>query len=288
MAAPLYHRGGLPGLEEGGLLCSRKTEQPDADRHSGPTGVRYPGGRCRSGPRSHDYQVSTFARNDDHLPMGAAPMKCPIRTARASDEDPAIDAIVLAFAADPAARWTWPDPQQYLSHFPTFVRAFGGRAFAHKTAYCVDGYAGTALWLPPDVHPDEDALVSLLHRTAPERIQPEVSGVFEQMERYHPREPHWYLPLIGVDPSQQGKGYGSALMQHAPGLVRPGSRACLSSLRAHGVSRSMSDTGSNCWPRFKWEPRHPSFPCSAGHGDTGTHASCLRAMQPPHPGRQAS
>ncbi len=35
------------------------------------------------------------------------------------------------------------------------------------------------------------------------------------MGRYHPTDPHWYLPLIGVDPSQQGKGYGSALMQHA-------------------------------------------------------------------------
>jgi ribosomal protein S18 acetylase RimI-like enzyme len=33
--------------------------------------------------------------------------------------------------------------------------------------------------------------------------------------RYHPSEPHWYLPLIGVDPSQQGKGYGSALLTHA-------------------------------------------------------------------------
>ncbi|MEZ0471544.1 GNAT family N-acetyltransferase [Luteimonas salinilitoris] len=26
---------------------------------------------------------------------------------------------------------------------------------------------------------------------------------------------HWYLPFIGIDPSQQGKGYGAALMKHA-------------------------------------------------------------------------
>jgi ribosomal protein S18 acetylase RimI-like enzyme len=39
--------------------------------------------------------------------------------------------------------------------------------------------------------------------------------VFEQMGQYHPDEPHWYLPLIGVDPAQQGKGYGSALLKHA-------------------------------------------------------------------------
>jgi GNAT superfamily N-acetyltransferase len=34
------------------------------------------------------------------------------------------------------------------------------------------------------------------------------------MDRYHPSEPHWYLPLMGVDPSQQGKGFSSALLQH--------------------------------------------------------------------------
>jgi len=35
------------------------------------------------------------------------------------------------------------------------------------------------------------------------------------MGSYHPSEPHWYLPLIGVDPALLGKGYGSALMKHA-------------------------------------------------------------------------
>ena len=44
----------------------------------------------------------------------------------AYDEVRAIDVVVLAFSADPAARWTWPDPQQYLTHFPRFVKAFGG------------------------------------------------------------------------------------------------------------------------------------------------------------------
>jgi ribosomal protein S18 acetylase RimI-like enzyme len=143
-------------------------------------------------------------------------MKTPsINTATMSDETPAIDVLVLAFSADPAARWTWPDPNQYLSHFPSFVRVLGGNAFAHESAHYVDGYGGAALWLPPEIHPDEDALISLLRSTGSAPAQEDGVSVFEQMGRYHPREPHWYLPFIGVDPLHQGKGYGAALMQHA-------------------------------------------------------------------------
>ncbi len=35
------------------------------------------------------------------------------------------------------------------------------------------------------------------------------------MGEFHPKEPHWYLPLIGVDPTRQNKGYGAMLMQYA-------------------------------------------------------------------------
>jgi GNAT superfamily N-acetyltransferase len=138
-----------------------------------------------------------------------------IKTATASDTAPAIAVMVLAFSADPASRWTWPDPQQYLRHFPHFVQAFGGHAFTHGSADYIDGYAGAALWLPPEVHPDEDVMTTILQRTVSEQLQQEVFALFEQMGRHHPREPHWYLPLIGVDPFQQGKGYGAALLQHA-------------------------------------------------------------------------
>jgi ribosomal protein S18 acetylase RimI-like enzyme len=138
-----------------------------------------------------------------------------IKTATVSDEAPAIAVVALAFSADPAARWAWPGPDQYLRHFPSFVKVFGGNAFAHDSAYYVDGYAGAALWLPPGVSPDEDALITLLQRTGSAQVQKDGAAVFEQMGRYHPQELHWYLPFIGIDPFLQGKGYGAALMQHA-------------------------------------------------------------------------
>jgi hypothetical protein len=62
-----------------------------------------------------------------------------IKPATASDEASVIAVVVLAFSADPAARWTWPDPRQYLRHFPDFVKALGGKAFAHGGADYVDG-----------------------------------------------------------------------------------------------------------------------------------------------------
>ncbi len=40
-------------------------------------------------------------------------------------------------------------------------------------------------------------------------------GTFEKMEQWHPEEPHWYLPIIGVEPNAQGKGLGAELMRHA-------------------------------------------------------------------------
>jgi GNAT superfamily N-acetyltransferase len=138
-----------------------------------------------------------------------------VRTMTSVDEPSAIATVVLAFAADPVARWTWPHSHQYLGGMPRLVRAFGGRAFAHGGAFCTDEYVGAALWLPPGVHPDEEGLGDVLQSTVSPSLREDVYATFEQMAKYHPGEPHWYLPLIGVDPAHQGKGHGDALMSYA-------------------------------------------------------------------------
>ncbi|GAB4243272.1 MAG: GNAT family N-acetyltransferase [Elainellaceae cyanobacterium] len=139
----------------------------------------------------------------------------PVNLATKQNVEPIVHSLVLAFSADPAVRWMYPDPQQYLMSFPNFVNAFAGKAFEHEAAYYLDGYAGAALWLPPNIYPDDDRLMALLRHTVSEQMQTKVFAVFDQMSQYHPHEPHWYLPLIGIEPSQQRKGYGSALMKHA-------------------------------------------------------------------------
>ncbi|WP_448574136.1 GNAT family N-acetyltransferase [Trichothermofontia sp.] len=149
-----------------------------------------------------------------YSPPAIAHITPPVRTARSSEQKYVIATMVLAFSGDPAVRWLYPDPHQYLAYFPQFVQAFGGQAFTQETAYCIDGYSGAALWFAPGVEPDVEGVIELIQRSVFESEQTDVFDVFEQMDAYHPKSPHWYLPLIGIEPTQQGQGYGSALMRY--------------------------------------------------------------------------
>jgi ribosomal protein S18 acetylase RimI-like enzyme len=133
---------------------------------------------------------------------------------RATDRRQAIATLVRAFRLDPAARWLFPDDDRYVDDFSAFARAFGGRAFEEESAFATETLAGVALWFAPDAEPDEEAIVSVIDRAVPLRRLDDAYEVFGQMEQFHPSFPHWYLPLIGVDPQHQGKGIGSALLRH--------------------------------------------------------------------------
>jgi ribosomal protein S18 acetylase RimI-like enzyme len=138
-----------------------------------------------------------------------------IKTGTPSDEAHAIATLTLAFSTDPMARWSLPDAVKFLVAFPLLTKAFGGNSFEGGTSFIADEYAGAALWLPPGVGPNEESLVRILVENASDDIKDDMPKIFEQMEKFHPTEPHWYLPMIGVDPAHQGAGVGSALMAEA-------------------------------------------------------------------------
>jgi ribosomal protein S18 acetylase RimI-like enzyme len=133
---------------------------------------------------------------------------------RATEEERAtsFSTLVSAFRDDPVERWLYPSDDAYDEHFPAFVEAFGGGAFAHDTAWQVDDFAGVALWFPPDTSPDgEEAVRVLMTTTHPSRHPDTIVGL-EQMDAAHPRFPHWYLPWLGVNTAFQGRGVGGILM----------------------------------------------------------------------------
>lgn len=138
-----------------------------------------------------------------------------IRTATPADADQAIAVAVLAFGTDPVMRWALPDPQQYLTHAPAYLRALADRAFVLRSAYYVDGFCGAAFWLAPGVEFDQDTVVATLRRAvAPDRLG-ELFALMERAGQYHPDGPHWYLPFMGVEAQYQRRGLGAALMRHA-------------------------------------------------------------------------
>lgn len=142
-------------------------------------------------------------------------MQQTVRIEPASDEERAIATITMAFISDPIVRWFIQDSARYLKYWPLFVKAFGGRAFENGSADVADDFAGVALWVPPGVDLDEEAIGESAAEAVPESEHEEKFGFLGQMGEFHPTEPHWYLPLMGVDLPYIGRGLGSALLRHA-------------------------------------------------------------------------
>lgn len=109
-----------------------------------------------------------------------------IITASALDRDQSMATLVTAFTADPVIRWLFPDAHRFLSYFPQFNNYFAGSAFDHNSAYRSDDFGATALWLPPGVGPDEEALGAVIAAGVDGRLQGEVFAVFEQVKASHP------------------------------------------------------------------------------------------------------
>lgn len=77
---------------------------------------------------------------------------------------------------------------------------------------------GGAVWLAPDRYPPSTlrqarqlAGTFLLGPLAPRAVAPGLRYL-QATERVHPKDPHWYLVILGVEPSEQGTGVGTQLL----------------------------------------------------------------------------
>jgi len=143
----------------------------------------------------------------------------PFAPIRKRQQRRALDVLVMAFTADPVIRWLYPEARQYLTHFPKFLAAFGGKAFEQRTAWRLGDFSAVALWLPPRVDPDGDAIVAVLTKTVGPEQHNDLFAVLGQMTDAHPAFPHWYLPWFGVDGALQGRGFGGELIKHCLRVV---------------------------------------------------------------------
>jgi len=125
-----------------------------------------------------------------------------------------------AFYDDPVTMWMIPDnnarARATCRVFATLARHHfvprGGSEVASR-----DGVVGAAaLWDPPGRRKasrlEELRMMPGLMWAMRSRAQA-MNEVMKLMETSHPEEPHWYLMLLGSDPTVRGGGFGYALMQ---------------------------------------------------------------------------
>ena len=161
-----------------------------------------------------------------------------ISTISSADTEKALATLTAAFVADPLFRWIYPNAQNYLDAFPKLIRAYCGSGIAAGTAFSDAGLSGACIWLRPGDNADDEAAAAVCQATIEADRLETFIGIMEEMDRYHPHdEPIWYLPVIGVDAADQGKGIGSALMKHALQLCdEQGTRAYLESSNPANIS----------------------------------------------------
>jgi len=161
-----------------------------------------------------------------------------IQVATEAQRSDVLSVATAAFIADPLMRWMLPSAATYLSHYPAFVQAVGGASIDQGSCYVTDGLEGAAMWLPPGMRGDEDALAQLLPQIMPNERLAALVDAFTQCDNYHPHADNcWYLSVIGVDPGHQGKGVGAALMKEATRkLDEMGCQAFLESSNPQNIS----------------------------------------------------
>jgi hypothetical protein len=79
-----------------------------------------------------------------------------------------LDTLMLAFSTDPCLRYLLWSPQALFQGFRRFATGMGGAALEHGTAWLADDGAAAALWLPPGVTSDRDAMLAVLGEFARE------------------------------------------------------------------------------------------------------------------------
>lgn len=153
-----------------------------------------------------------------------------------------VDILSEAFHDDPVLRWVKDSPE-FVAAFmelllPSFIPA--------GLTYMDPAQRGAACWIGPKDQLQWPFTLAKLVKMA--RIAGP-SGLYRLMvsgsktESSHPREPHYYLFMVGARPDCQGQGVGSALLSHmlrrcdreqVPAYLENSKEANLDFYRGHG------------------------------------------------------
>jgi GNAT superfamily N-acetyltransferase len=138
-----------------------------------------------------------------------------VKDATAADIDGMTAALVKAFDDDPVMNHIF--RKRRANKARAFFTSDSKRALTKGALYTTaDGPSqGGAIWMAPGQW--KIGGLELLGQL-PMLFQigtdtPRALALLTQVEKEHPKEPHWYLGVLGTAPEHQGKGVGSALIR---------------------------------------------------------------------------
>ena len=143
-----------------------------------------------------------------------------VRPAREVDVRRLSAVLARAFHDDPVMRWMLPDAADRAKALPRMFATMTRRHFLARAGTEVasrdDVIGGATLWDPPgrwqSTRLEEWLMMPAFIWAFRSRVAAS-QKVADAMKGSHPEEPHWYLMVIGTDPSVRGAGLGRALMR---------------------------------------------------------------------------
>jgi GNAT superfamily N-acetyltransferase len=140
-----------------------------------------------------------------------------VRKLAAADLATVVKALARSFYEDPIFSWVTPDADRRLARLERGFDLYARRVWlAHDEAYTTDRLIGCAFWMPPDTwHLSLAAQLRMLPAmlAMARGDLPRLLRLLNAIEAKHPHDRHWYLPVIGIAPEWQGRGFGAALMR---------------------------------------------------------------------------
>jgi GNAT superfamily N-acetyltransferase len=141
----------------------------------------------------------------------------------------AADVASRAFFDDNYFRYLMPD-DRVRAHaapllFASQIRHAGTHARVVTARNALGAIIGVALWIepghwPPPVGTQLAQMPSSLRALYRHPRALRLAGRYlRTILKVHPKELHWYLPLLAVDPSVQGQGAGTLLMNDAVAIM---------------------------------------------------------------------